>query len=248
MILEDTLYDLADHLDHPAGDDLVGRVIAQLEQDSSPAATSRPWDHQRFLVAAAIVAAILVALSVYTPSRDAIAGWLGLGSVAIRIDPAVLPEGPAPLPGAVEPGASGPPGISLGEAQELVDFPIVLPMGEEPPTDIAVDLRPPGGLVALTYPDFTLVAVASAPGEIPSVVKTVEPESVVLGVDVDGQPGKWIEGEAHQISYLDRNGEIQTDSVRTAGNVLLWEGGGATYRIEGIDDLDEALAVASSME
>ena len=36
-------------------------------------------------------------------------------------------------------------------------------------------------------------------------------------------------------------------AVRRAGDVLLWEEGGVTYRIEGAPSLDEALAVAGSL-
>jgi hypothetical protein len=38
------------------------------------------------------------------------------------------------------------------------------------------------------------------------------------------------------------------ESPRLAGNVLVWEKGGVTHRVEAMADLEVALAIARSME
>ena len=46
----------------------------------------------------------------------------------------------------------------------------------------------------------------------------------VQSVTVNGQQGFWITG-AHKIVFLDRDGNVETDSVRRAGPVLAWKRG-----------------------
>jgi hypothetical protein len=64
---------------------------------------------------------------------------------------------------------------------------------------------------------------------------------------VDGQPGFWLEG-AHFFSYFDRHGDMQSEQVRLAGNVLLWERGTRTLRLEADISKEEALRIAESVE
>ncbi len=66
-------------------------------------------------------------------------------------------------------------------------------------------------------------------------------------MSVDGHEGLWISGAPHTIAYLDPDGRYDTDSVRRAGNVLLWVGSGVTYRIEGLDTLAQAMAQARAL-
>jgi hypothetical protein len=67
-------------------------------------------------------------------------------------------------------------------------------------------------------------------------------------VKVSGDPGFWIAGKPHVLMFLDPNGNVIDDSVRLAGNVLLWERGDLTLRIEGALTLDQALAVAQGID
>jgi hypothetical protein len=45
----------------------------------------------------------------------------------------------------------------------------------------------------------------------------------------------------------DSTGRVQTDRVRLSGNVLLWQQGPVTVRIEGARTLGAALALARSL-
>jgi hypothetical protein len=66
-------------------------------------------------------------------------------------------------------------------------------------------------------------------------------------VRVNGTDGFWISGAPHQVAYLDPKGRPVEDLVRLAGNVLVWDEGRITYRIEADVSLQEALAIAASM-
>jgi hypothetical protein len=48
--------------------------------------------------------------------------------------------------------------------------------------------------------------------------------------------------------YIDRTGHPEFDTVRLAGNVLLWQHGAVTVRIEGRISMERAITVARSME
>jgi hypothetical protein len=59
--------------------------------------------------------------------------------------------------------------------------------------------------------------------------------------------GYWIEGAPHQFFYTDEHGQVQSESIRLAANVLLWESGGLTLRIESVLPQATAVRVADSM-
>ena len=74
------------------------------------------------------------------------------------------------------------------------------------------------------------------------------PVSVALVVlMVNGASGYWISGGVHEIIYLDPNGVPISNTLRLAGNVLLWQRGDVTLRIESSLSLEQALAVARTV-
>ena len=95
-----------------------------------------------------------------------------------------------------------------------------------------------------TVPPPDSYTVTSLPGRIDegSFRKLVTAGATVTLVDVDGQPGYWIEGEPHVFMYLDPDGEIQ--EARLAGNTLVWQDGDVIWRVEGDISLARALDVA----
>jgi hypothetical protein len=62
----------------------------------------------------------------------------------------------------------------------------------------------------------------------------------------DGR-GFWIEGDAHVFVYRDAAGEIRSDEYRLAGNVLLWEREGLTFRLESALGKEQALRIADGV-
>jgi len=259
--LEAALVDLGDHLDVPTGDGLMDRVVERLAAE--PVAPVRdldlpaPWRHRHrlLLVAAAVLLALVVALSAVTPTRDAIARWLGIGVIEVRNEPtprATTPPGQNPVPGGPTTGtelASGQVATDLAAAQARVSFTVRLahhPAAGSPST-IVTDDRIPGGLVAITYERFTLVELASADGSLPMMRKTLDPTAHAESAAVLGHEAFWITGDPHEIGYLTQDNRYLTDSVRRAGDVLIWEDGGITFRIEGLHDRAEAEAIAASV-
>jgi hypothetical protein len=66
-------------------------------------------------------------------------------------------------------------------------------------------------------------------------------------VRVNGDSGIYLAGAPHQVIFQESTGAIRTDRIRLAGNVLLWQQGPLTLRIEGTHTLNQALAIARSL-
>ena len=84
--------------------------------------------------------------------------------------------------------------------------------------------------------------------QLPFAQKQLGPGSRTVGVDVRGSNGLWITGAGHEIVYRDpTTGRIVAKSRRLAGNVLIWEAAGVTYRLEGARTIADARAVARNL-
>jgi hypothetical protein len=197
-----------------------------------------------------VILLIVAAVVTISPARSAIADWLGIGAVEVRHSAQTLPTGPPELtvPGASVSSPGGTALEQLAAARKLVDFPIATPRDSSASalSAVQVDRRVRGGLVALGYKRFTLVEIATSTHDGPALGKLLDPGARAEPVTVAGRPGVWING-AHQIAYLDRSGAFKIDTVRRSGPVLLWADPGVTYRIEGLDRLADAQAVARSI-
>jgi len=183
---------------------------------------------------------------------------------------AVIPSG-APTPRSATPNptpvftptavlAPGTP-TTLDGARARVPFAILVPdlpaLGA--PDAVYVDDSTGSPLVTLAYgprPGFpaagtTGVAVFltefGGSVERPLLQKGLEPGTQVTPVTVDGDPGFWIDGQLHQLAYLDPQGMVQFDTSRLAGNTLVWTHGELTLRLETAISEDRALAVADSL-
>ena len=51
----------------------------------------------------------------------------------------------------------------------------------------------------------------------------------------------------HELFFMEPDGSFRTDRVRLVGNVLVWQQGPLTLRIEGTHTLSRALALARSL-
>jgi hypothetical protein len=244
MNLEHALTDLAEYLDYPMSEE-------------APAALRRrliaPYTARRtraLLVAAAVLVIMATGIVAIAPARHAVADWLGIGAVEIHRSDRPLPTPTArhPVPGAT--GATPDPHAAarLAAARRAVAFPIVTPNIDSAGALVAVDLdrRVPGGLVALSYPRFTVVEIATDPIQPPPLYKLLAGQTPMQQVTVNGEPGLWIPS-IHEIGYSDRKTGYATDTVRRSGPVLLWQHAGVTYRIEGLRSLAAAQAVAASL-
>ena len=77
--------------------------------------------------------------------------------------------------------------------------------------------------------------------------KLLGPDTTVTEVVVNGQPGLWIAGHPHALFVLDSRGERREETLRDVGNVLAWVQDGTLIRLELAGDLDQAMAIATSM-
>jgi hypothetical protein len=80
------------------------------------------------------------------------------------------------------------------------------------------------------------------------VKKLVEPGTRVVPVALGGEPGFWVEGAPHVVAWVDEEGMVREDELALAGNVLLWQKGELTFRLEGSETLRQALRIASSVD
>jgi hypothetical protein len=206
---------------------------------------------------AAVVAALLVFSGAFAASpsvRQTVERWLGLRGVRIV-------QTPPPSTPSVRPSGHG---LDLGSKSTLADAQrhlgqrILLPAGLGPPDEVWVqDLSVGGVEVFLVYRPGPGLPVTSQTGvglllseftgDIyrPGLEKFGQPTQI-KAVKVNGGQGFWIEG-GHGVMYLDVNGNAVPDSLRLAGNVLLWQQGRLTLRIESALDRAGALRLAGSV-
>jgi hypothetical protein len=179
--------------------------------------------------------------------------------------PALTPT-PAPTAAAIETLGLGEP-VDPAAVDAAAGYPVLLPTLPElgPPLGVFVRGAPPSAVASAafrassTIPAASLAPVAGGqpvailvmefPGtsDVDLLQKMLPPGTSIEPVTVDGHPGYWISGEPHELLYLDPNGNVQDEPARLASNVLAWNDGNRTLRIEGAPDLATAQRIAASM-
>jgi hypothetical protein len=209
---------------------------------------------------AAVAAALIVfsgVLALSPGARHAVATFLGIGGEKITI----VPITPTPPVRRLGEGLDLGLPESLAAAERQVAFSVIRPRDPVlgPPDQVFVSFRYPDGQVSLVYrarpgiprADETGVGLllSEFPGRIdrPLVEKMLGPGTTIAAVTVKGHPGFWITGAPHEFMYRGPNGEPVPETIRLAGNVLLWEQGGLTVRIESALSEAEALRIAESV-
>jgi hypothetical protein len=251
--LERRLRDLGGRLDHAEPQALAADVRRRIEREGG---ARRPHQRRgprhaarrrRPAVWAAAAAALLV-------------GGVAIAQLVIPgVDVQRVPVRPsAPAPGQPELLGLG-RSTTLAEAREAVDINVLVPQRLGRPDDVFVGDEPDGGRVTLVYepsPELPrdpatgagmLITLFRGTTSVEFVQKQVGPGTSVRSIDVEGAPGMWIDGAPHQVLYLDADGRDFNDRLRLAGNVLIWQVGTLTLRLESRLDLDPSLEVAGSM-
>lgn len=238
--LVDELRDLAGWLDVPEPADQRAAVRARLR--AAPARRSR-WllPRRRLAAVSAVVAAVVV--GVVPPARatvaDAVGRVLRFAGVEIRDgDPGTLPASPSPLPQVRSAG--------LAEARRLARFPVLASTALGVPEEVRLaDPAPDGAprVVTLLYRGGTVrIDQFDGRAEGTFLKKAANAEYV----QVRGDLAVWVPGP-HAVVYVDRFGAERTEAARLAGPTLIWVADRATYRLEGLIDLESARTVADSM-
>jgi hypothetical protein len=232
--LEQALVALGRELDLPPEPDLVPAVRARLGDRPRGVLARR-----RALVLALAALAVAVAAAAAVPSaRTTILRFFHLRGVTVeRVD--TLPAARArPLMAGL-----GRP-VPRARAERLLGFRILLPPFEaKPPRSVYVG----DGFVAipLDWPKHRQLLLSEFRGDVFGVMKkAASPATTIEQVQVGRDFGLWLGGAKHVLTYVNGNGEIRQRTVRLAGNVLLWQHGELSLRLEGPIDEKTALRIA----
>lgn len=272
-----SLASLAEHLAYPATPDLAAAVRQRLSGGAAPAPAGHFWSglvswwsgSPRLRVAlpalATLVLLVALVLGVSPRVRAAVAERLGLPGLTLKHVPALPPPLPAATPrdGASALGERLGLGqrVTLAEARRLAGFTLLVPGAPElgAPDEVFVSDVAVGRQVALVYhPRSGVPAVGEAgvavlltqfQGELRQDLagKLLGPETRVETLSVGGSIGYWISGKPHAIFYRDATGQIRDDTLRLAGNTLIWNRDRLTLRLESGLSREQAVRIATSL-
>lgn len=255
--LEATLTDLGERLAYPQPTRLGDAVRARLRE---PRAAGHWWDVMRSPryafgpALATLVLIVFVSLAAVPGVRAAADEFLRLRGVEI-FRTSATPSAPLASPAVPFPGQR----VSLEEARSRAPFvraPADVRLGA--PDQVYIDQTQAGDRVTLVYLSRVDIPVSREAGVSAVVVvfrgrideslfaKVLVPGTRIDEVTVNGGRGYWLEGTPHQFFYRDSAGNPSPETLRLAGNTLLWEQGGVTFRLEAQVNRDDALRIATS--
>lgn len=247
----------------PPTPDLRPAVARRIDQPPPRSAAARllPWRPTR-RAALLVAAGLLVSLAgcvaaLLSPAGTTLADRFGVPG----IDIVFWDEAPTVTPPPVGTGLRLGHRVDLTEARAAVEFGVRVP-GSGPlaePDEVYVSVPPADGMASFVYrprrglPESPQTGVGALltqfRGEIdrPLAFKGIPPGGRVESVAVGRGTGYWIDGEAHVFLYRDPHGEVRFEEFRLAGNVLLWEEDGLTFRLESGLDQEAAIALAEAV-
>jgi hypothetical protein len=149
---------------------------------------------------------------------------------------------------------------TLDEARRRVRFAVRVPSAPElgAPDDVFVETAGTSDSVTLVYRVRAGIPVSAEAGVSAMVVelrgaldeillgKATGPGTRVEAVTVAGGRGFWLEGTPHQFFYRDPAGNVRPETLRLAGNTLVWEQDGVTIRLEASVTKEQALQIAAT--
>lgn len=258
--LEATLSDVGERLAYPRPTRLADAVGARLREPRS----GRWWEALRspryafvpvFATLAVLALAVLVALP---EARAAATEFLRLRGIVIFQAPAIATPSASPVPRASFAGAL----MTLDEARRGADFTVRAPTDPRlgAPDEVYRGTSPNGthDVITLVYSSRAGIPVSREKGVSALVVefrgrvdetlfgKVAAAGTRIEDLIVNGGKGFWIEGEPHLFFYRDDAGVVWNETLRLAGNTLLWEQDGVTYRLEAQVTREDALRIAAS--
>lgn len=242
--LEEGLRDIGARLAYPPPADLRVAVLARVDAGQRSGLLDLLRSPLSLAPAVATLVLLLAATLAFQPVAGQAAEALGLRGITLFR----VPQAPQVSPGRVIP-ADAARVDSVEAASQRVGFSVRVPGELGLPDEIHVRAADGASLAFLVYDTTPSVLVTELRGSLETqlLAKGIPPGTVVQELEVDGGRGVWIEGEPHQVFYRAPNGDILTDTVRLAGNVLLWERDGLLMRIEAQVDREQALRIARSM-
>jgi hypothetical protein len=194
-----------------------------------------------------------------------VAERLGLPGLTLRHVPALPPALPQATPGD---GASSlgerlglGQRVTLDDARRVAGFVVLVPSAPElgVPDEVYVLDVAVGRQVALVYRPRPGVPAAGETGIAVLLTqfqgemrqdlagKLLGPETRVETVAVGGSNGYWLSGRPHAIFYRDATGQVRDDTLRLAGNTLIWNRDRLTLRLESGLSREQAVQIAVSL-
>jgi hypothetical protein len=240
--LEQRLLALGAALEVPAAPDLVAGLPARLGERPPSRHTGRPAGRGRTLALAFAGLLALAGAAMAVPSsRHAVLRVLGLRGVRIERVQRLPPAGRPPRrSGKSSPGLGT--RIPFASARRAAGFTALLP-AHPVPAYLAHDV--PGGRISLV---IGRVFVTEFRGTgVPFAQKILGPNTRLTHVRVAHGPGAFLSGAPHEVLFATSTGSLESARVRLAGDVLIWQRGPVTLRMEGVHSLRQALALASSL-
>ena len=258
--IERRLAELSERIDFPATPPLA--VAASARIAAAPPRSASAWSRlprprpqplfvTGLLAVVLLIAAVLLGLS--SGAREVVADRLGIGGVDIDIAPTATLS---PLGADLALGTR----TTLSAAESGLGF---LPAGPPvtlygAPEDVYVGDLPAGKAISYVYrPRDGLPEVGASGVGMLIIQFEGDTDAAFFGkqldasqlevVTVGGWSGVWISGAPHVFYYKDAQGVIQQETLRLAGNVLIWEANGVTLRIESALGRDEAIRIAEAM-
>ena len=259
--LDATLADLGERLAYPRPTRLADAVSVRLREPRA----GRWWDALRspryaFAPVFATLAALALVIVLALPgARAAADNFLHAWGIDIFRVPAIATP-------AVNPSPRSGLGVltTLADARVRAGFPVRVPSDARLGTPDEVyregaDAPSARQRISLVYGQRAGIPVSHEPGvsvlvvEFPGTVdenltggKGVGPDTKIESLSVNGGRGLWLEGAPHLFFYRDASGNIQTETLRLAGNTLIWEQDGVTFRLEAQVSREDALRIAAS--
>jgi hypothetical protein len=148
--------------------------------------------------------------------------------------------------------------VTLDEARRRVHFSVRVPAELGAPDDVFVETSGTSERVTFAYreragiPQSKQIGVAVLVGEFRGTLEDVllgkgaGPGTKVEPVSINGGRGYWLEGEPHLFFYREPSGDVRQDTLRLAGNTLVWEQDGVTMRLEAQVTKEQALRIAGT--
>ena len=266
------LADIGSTIAWPQAPDVRGRVLARIESAPRRSPWWRAAWSPRYGFAPALITlaiALLTVLAVSPAARATATEILRLRGIEIFRGPVPTPSPtPSRSPGAVVtpnpfPSAGLGALVSLEEAKARAGYPVLVPA--DPllgvPDEVYLRAVPNSTAVSFVYktragipvsPEAGVAAIltefAGATVDERFFGKVIDQGTKVESVTVNGQPAYWITGTPHffYYSYGGPN-EIQQETLRLAGNTLIWTDGKLLMRLEAQVDKATALRIAASL-
>ena len=138
--------------------------------------------------------------------------------------------------------------VTLPEAQAGAGFALFVPadpaLGQ--PQRTFLDGDPPFARVTLSYGEGGLLTEFLGEVDTDAFQKVLQPGTTIEALTIGGKPAYWISGQPHEFHYRLPRGFDRWESIEVVGNVLLWQRGDVTLRLESPLDRADAVRIAES--